>query len=776
MGGHVDLESLRTDGPVAVRTVAWATSTDEPTCTVVAKATYTLAAGTCPVADPLPPLDQDAHWFDDPRRSVRTPAECAPFKAIAEVTLSGSAFAAGGREVSRVVARLVVASVDKSIEAWAQRRFSSEGALVTGAAQAVFPLAWEFAAGGSETDNPVGVECNLDGAVPSLQPAGYSLGHPSDYVPGISFAPIAARWPSRRRLLHPSHAAWALGGLAGSQPHGFDAAWFQAAPRDQRIDSPFAADIRLVLEGMHHEHPRLVTNLPGLEPRLWVWTPLPRAVRMIADSLHIDTDEMRVTMVWRAAFPLHRGILATVSMRRAGEPVAADEVQRLRGLHGTSVARTSDEASDRTAADPGMAAGPALPFPAGIAGARLPAEIEDRTPMQPPLKPPPTAAQAPMPAASPLAASGPIAASPPHRVAAPSHPGAVEAPVPVFREPLPPARMAPVVNAPTQGPSAQPAAKATRGDAPPAGGRASSATQGTERGAGFSAREASDAAADRSPWAARRRPAVATDGEAPRRALVDLLHLDPDLAARLLRDPALQDEVAATGAPALRRTSDAAAKDDTADRDRARVVRFLSCATPTEGHELREVMQRRLAARVFELPLLLVEAELRPSFDELEVLRATIAVARPLASGDKRIAPIIQHAAEQLDAPAPPSGEVALALVRQIEQATQQLSLPPRWVEKSVERSLLDRRRFRRRDVFGGPMLRCELALPAPHQHLPTYVAEAAAPRLPLLSSFPAILLGELRPREDGAETEREAFLALAVGRRLDARTAPERE
>jgi hypothetical protein len=53
-------------------------------------------------------------------------------------------------------------------------------------------------------------------------------------------------------------------------------------------------------------------------------------------------------------------------------------------------------------------------------------------------------------------------------------------------------------------------------------------------------------------------------------------------------------------------------------------------------------------------------------------------------------------------------------------------------------------------------------------EKLPVYLPDDIASHLPLLPSFTAVLLGELRPREDLAETEKEVFLPLAVARRLD--------
>lgn len=259
-----------------------------------------------------------------------------------------------------------------------------------------------------------------------------------------------------------------------------------------------------------------------------------------------------------------------------------------------------------------------------------------------------------------------------------------------------------------------------------------------------------------------------------RKVLVEVLHVDDGAIARLSRDPDLRDAFHAITLPASRGVD--LAQDDAAERDRMRLLRFLSSQAPTEGHELREVMARRLAGpECYELPLLTIECELKPSFDEVEQLRATISIARAVAGADKRVAAVVQSSAEQLDGALPPTGDMAAALTRQIEQSMQQLSLPARYLERAVERALFEGRRFKKREVFGKSHLRVDIALGSGVK-LPAYVDGSVASRLPLLPGFPAIALGTLRPREDAAEADKEAFAILALARRLDPRADRDHE
>src|SRR5690348_2234465 len=103
--------------PFIVGSIAWQEQPDQWTLTVVCKATYALAPGTSPLARTPEALNEsDNHWDDDPQRSLYAPSDLAPQKPRPEVLLVGSAYAPRGEEVRSLLARLVVGTVDKSIE------------------------------------------------------------------------------------------------------------------------------------------------------------------------------------------------------------------------------------------------------------------------------------------------------------------------------------------------------------------------------------------------------------------------------------------------------------------------------------------------------------------------------------------------------------------------------------------------------------------------------------------------------------------------------------
>ncbi len=90
---------------------------------------------------------------------------------------------------------------------------------------------------------------------------------PSDYIEPVGFGPIAPSWPTRLERLGRSGADGAqLDVHSGPLPEDLDPSYFNHAPRDQQVQL-LRDNERIVLEHLHPDHPRFVTNLPGVRPR-----------------------------------------------------------------------------------------------------------------------------------------------------------------------------------------------------------------------------------------------------------------------------------------------------------------------------------------------------------------------------------------------------------------------------------------------------------------------------------------------------------------------------
>jgi hypothetical protein len=263
----------------------------------VCKITYRLAPVTSTMATEQEPLQHGEKYYqDDPVQSVERPNDLVPFKQYAEVLVVGSAYSPQRRPVRLMQVRLIVGSVDKAMDVYCQRTLNRDGSVREGMSWIAMPLRYERAAGGADTWNPVGISGNFEPRfgtqnLPQFAPTGFYTDG-STPIPPVGFGPLAAQWSVRRDRLGPRAGVFSEMHLHQHVLGGdFDPLYFQAAPRDQQLES-LRPDERIVLENLHPEHPRLVTSLPGHTPRAFVHGPgnAGTAIPLRADTLWIDTD------------------------------------------------------------------------------------------------------------------------------------------------------------------------------------------------------------------------------------------------------------------------------------------------------------------------------------------------------------------------------------------------------------------------------------------------------------------------------------------------------
>lgn len=250
---------------------------------------------------------------------------------------------------------------------------------------------------------------------------------------------------------------------------------------------------------------------------------------------------------------------------------------------------------------------------------------------------------------------------------------------------------------------------------------------------------------------------------ARRHALVDLLAHDAALPARLRRSTAFVKLLAAsTERPPWVRPDEPHAEKPREERDRADVIRVLSFTEPSDLVRTREIVDEAFDdPEQLDVPMVVLAGTLKPTHDDLAVLRATVTAGQPLSLTNKPLQAALKVLEEAIDGGVTPPGEATAALLRQAEQAA-----GPLWsyLFSQVTRTVLEERHFKRRTVLGDARIRADFTTPN-GETVPAYVPAAAATRLPMLPSFPAVVIAELRPREDAQETHGEALLVLALGR-----------
>ena len=831
--------------PLPVASLRWYDRYARPVLTFVARATFALAPVESRLAEHQEaPGEHDNHWDDDPSRSLRAASDLAPFKPRAEVVVVGSACAPRGERVRVLRARLVVGEVDKSIEAFGDRVFAQDGTLREGARFAKMALRYERAAGGAGTSNPVGVSPDLSDTfgqipLPNLQPPGVEIGSPRDHVEPIGLGPIAPGWPERRERLRQHAQAFLSGAWAGQAlPDDLDLGFFNAAPRDQQLDA-LRDNERIVLENLHPEIPRLVTNLPGVRPRAFAEIPgsPPRELGMVCDTLWIDTDSGLCTLTWRGQLALERqdGRIFVV-MEQAGQRVSWDDVERLRahrdpksapamrasqpsilpfGQVGKAAARppapsspalSSPDASrppraqtmDVSAlqqmaqaldASPSWLAGQpssAAPVPAPPPRPPLPSRppAGDGPPLRPPSPPGPTRMSAPRPAtAAPALVPAPVR-EPPALIPAPVRENLASVPAPVRETPAlvpPPAWETP---APVPAPAWEPPAPV------PASARETAAPAASEPGlrakplgdplrktaaSATSALGASNAALPpeekrERAYAAPREAPAAPANRVPAGEYVDLVWLDPDGLARARMHkplyPLFSPEKKAVDAWL---DHGPAPKSSQEQRDRADALRVLSRSRALDDAGMTQAMIDAIGDDgAFSAPIAVIGGELHFRFDEIETLKAMVVALSPLAPGDKKLKDLCDSAADVLRSPWLTSGSgVAEAMTARMREAfaQQNRSLPATYLERTVDRALLEQRRYQKRTLVGGEMIRALLFAPGGPSPVPAYLPVAAGPKLPLFPSLKVHILADVLSQQDQSEPHAAALAVIALGR-----------
>lgn len=774
--------------PLRVASLAWKARTGTWVLTVVCKATYRLEQHTSPLADAQEhPNDEDNHWDDDPRKSVYAPSDLAPFKTRAEVLLVGNAFAPGGAPVPSLNVRLRAGEVDKTIAVHGARSWTLDGRLREPIAFARMPLRYERAAGGPDTENPVGMRPDAPNAygevpLPNLWPPDRVPQHRGEIIPPLAFGPLAPGWPARRAKLGQLAHSFSLRDLSRTaQALEIDPLYFTSAPRDQQL-AEIRSDETLLLENLHPRFPRLVTKLPGIAPRAYVErrNTAPQEVVLRGDTLWIDTDRSIVTLTFRCQVPMSAAAepgRVIVGMERSGQRLAWSDVAQQLGSHAAQAhaaqpplgappsqgdADEAESLSDddiREAAEPTVIPPPAtdaeavstlflvgvpdaaqtMPFAltpdpgtpdplrkAEQAGAAL------RTPDLPAgwASPSPFAAGAPSPPVSgmpPTALPPPVLARPP-----------VEEIFDVPARPEPPKEVGVAV----------PLAKAT--DIGRDAARLDVlGLSDAAAGAARAVRDEQDArpneVEERIPKA-RPRP-----GD-----ILKLLWLDPNIVPRLhkhtewrillaemelrLLDEPEEDEAASEGAKARRA-----------------VFEVLSRGIPSPADSLRNALNEAVDERgAFEPPLVLLSGELELPFDEVEALKATITVLTPLGPTEKKLKDALDAASDFLKTPgADQFARLAEGLTERLREAFGQArrTLPVDYVDSHVERALLRQRAYSMKTLYGKRWIRALLrgvgaGMAAP----PVYLPEALKDELPAYKRVRVKALGEVDLQEDQEE------------------------
>ncbi len=286
-----------------------------PMLVVVVKRVFHLVPGQ-PLTPVEPPPGPGGGLFaaDDPLGECLADSELAPFKPHADLLLSGSCHTPGGRPLPALVAGFAVGAVSKRIAVFGDRSWK-RGFFSAGASDpqafTVMPLSWRRAYGGvGWRDNPVG--CGRDSEhLPNLEHPDRLLAKPKSPQPPAGVGPLNPLWHARASRLGAFPADW-LKSHAPAYPDTFDWAYFNAAPLDQRLAGHLRGDETCTFTHLHAQMPEWSVRLPGLGMHValedgddgGVGGLRRRTLGLTLDTLHADTDQGTLTLLWRGWLPV----------------------------------------------------------------------------------------------------------------------------------------------------------------------------------------------------------------------------------------------------------------------------------------------------------------------------------------------------------------------------------------------------------------------------------------------------------------------------------------
>jgi hypothetical protein len=321
----------------ATRMVAGFTIGVEPSgresLVVVAKGTFRLPEADEPLllADEQVPLVMSDVFHGEPGRSApRYEAELTPRKRRCDVLLDGSAYAPQGQSVTRLPVALRIGNWLKTFTVVGDRVWQAGAASIRPAPPEPFvrmPVNYDRAFGGTDdrsddpaehaayTRNPSGRGFHralkpawVDGSpLPNTEENENPVLHCDGNYQPMALGPIGRHWEPRYRYAGTFDDRW-LEEHFPFLPPDFDEQYYQSAPLDQQIPFPQGGETVVLANLTPSGRTRFV--LPRFDaPIHFIGVDGERETGSLTlDTISLEPDLRRVTLLWRAARPLRRNV------------------------------------------------------------------------------------------------------------------------------------------------------------------------------------------------------------------------------------------------------------------------------------------------------------------------------------------------------------------------------------------------------------------------------------------------------------------------------------
>lgn len=296
----------------------------EETLIVVVRASHGVHAdGRLEATSPAPIVLADSYRGDPARSSLVAASDVTLAKPAVDLLFSGCAYPARAGDRG-VLVRAAVGGWEKRAVVAGERVWRQGLGGLRASEPAVMepvPLIFERAFGGHDPyadppawslENPAGVgymaraAAQHDGLpLPNIEAPEQRIGSPRDRPAPCGFGPIAPHWPPRARQ-HDSYDALWLQTRAPLPPRGQGAGADQVAPADQVYQERLRGGEAVILDGMRPAGARVGFALPRMHIEVVVHDgQTRRSLPVVLDTLHVDTEALRLDLTWRASLSVH---------------------------------------------------------------------------------------------------------------------------------------------------------------------------------------------------------------------------------------------------------------------------------------------------------------------------------------------------------------------------------------------------------------------------------------------------------------------------------------
>ncbi|SCY20812.1 DUF2169 family type VI secretion system accessory protein [Desulfoluna spongiiphila] len=276
--------------------------------------------------DQIPLCYADDYYGKPGGSSVRYASDLVFEKRGTDIVLNGHAYAPHGRAVRKLDTALMVGAHMKHVRVYGDRVWHYRLGVVTKTPPVPFvkmPLVYERAFGGADTspkkkkkqghclENPVGTgfrtartRKSLHGhPLPNLEWGTHPIQRWKDKPAPAGYGFIAPYWEPRASRSGTYDDEWERRRMP-LLPEDFDPGFYNAGSSGFALAEWLKGDEPVALYNLHPDHEKLHFTLPGITmSSAFILDDQTYKPDVRLDTLLIEPDESRLSMVWRATFP-----------------------------------------------------------------------------------------------------------------------------------------------------------------------------------------------------------------------------------------------------------------------------------------------------------------------------------------------------------------------------------------------------------------------------------------------------------------------------------------